>query len=239
MPDDRPNEDPTTLAAKVATDLEDLRTQVAMLQGRRPTGDIEPTLRTTPKADTVLLNGQTLSRATYPRLWQWAQDNGLVIANLFGAGDGSTTFTVPDMEGRYPLMAGTLANPVGGTDTYTVGQVIGSSTVKLATDHMPAHSHYVVVNTYQHFHAVDVASVGNHGAHRPGISPGVGGAGASWPNVANGDFGGHWHGASTHNNDHWHEGRTEVIGGSDGNNQATGRLENRPPSLVINWLIWT
>lgn len=239
MPDDRPNEDPTTLAAQVATDLEDLRAQVRALQGRRPTGDIEPTLRITPKSDTVLLNGQSLSRTTYPRLWQWAQDSGLVIAGMFTAGDGSTTFTVPNMAGRYPIMAGSQANPIGGTDTYTVGQIVGSSTVKLTTDNMPAHSHYVVVNTYQHWHAVDVAGVGNHGAHRPGIAPGVGGAGANWPTTANGDYGGHGHGASTRTNDHWHEGRTEVIGGSTGDSQTTGRLENRPPSLVINWLIWT
>lgn len=43
--------------------------------------------------------GQTLLRSSYPELWRFAQENGLV-GKLFGAGDGSTTFTVTDIRGH-------------------------------------------------------------------------------------------------------------------------------------------
>ena len=49
-------------------------------------------------------SGQTLLRSSYPELWQFAQDNGLV-GKLFGAGDGSTTFTVTDIRGNFISIA--------------------------------------------------------------------------------------------------------------------------------------
>lgn len=48
--------------------------------------------------------GQTLLRSQYPELWQFAQSNGLV-GKLFGAGDGSTTFTVKDIRGNFISIA--------------------------------------------------------------------------------------------------------------------------------------
>ena len=49
-------------------------------------------------------SGQTLLRSAYPELWQFAQDNNLV-GKLFGAGDGSTTFTVTDIRGNFISIA--------------------------------------------------------------------------------------------------------------------------------------
>lgn len=49
-------------------------------------------------------SGQTLLRNSYPELWQFAQDNGLV-GKLFGEGDGSTTFTVTDIRGNFISIA--------------------------------------------------------------------------------------------------------------------------------------
>ena len=48
--------------------------------------------------------GQTLLRSTYPDLWAFAQNNGLV-GKLFGKGDGSTTFTVTDIRGNFISIA--------------------------------------------------------------------------------------------------------------------------------------
>jgi hypothetical protein len=47
---------------------------------RRPTGDIEPSISPVAKPNTLLCQGQTLTRAGYPALWAWAQINGLVGA---------------------------------------------------------------------------------------------------------------------------------------------------------------
>lgn len=50
------------------------------------------------------VNGAEVNRADYPRLWAWAIDNSLTtndVTNnpgLFGTGDGSITFTLPNFE---------------------------------------------------------------------------------------------------------------------------------------------
>lgn len=76
------------------------------------------------------MNGGLISRTDYADLWQWANDLSLVratetIADLdastelsFGPGDGSTTFSLPDMTGR--VLTGT-----NGTDLakYTPAQL--------------------------------------------------------------------------------------------------------------------
>ena len=48
--------------------------------------------------------GQTLLRSQYPELWEFAQANNLV-GKLFGEGDGSTTFTVTDIRGKFISIA--------------------------------------------------------------------------------------------------------------------------------------
>ena len=54
----------------------------------------------------VVANGGTLSRVTHSRLFQWAVANNLIIDQsqipttphaYYGSGDGSTTFTIPDL----------------------------------------------------------------------------------------------------------------------------------------------
>lgn len=53
-------------------------------------------------------NGAAISRTTYPRLWAWAQASGNLAASegakqagQFGPGNGSTTFTIPDLRGEF------------------------------------------------------------------------------------------------------------------------------------------
>jgi microcystin-dependent protein len=50
----------------------------------------------------LLCQGQAVSRATYSDLFG-------VVGIAFGAGDGSTTFNVPDVQSRFPMGAGTFA----------------------------------------------------------------------------------------------------------------------------------
>jgi microcystin-dependent protein len=58
----------------------------------------------------LLCNGAAVSRTTYAALFA-------VLGTAFGAGDGSTTFNVPDMRDRMPIGAGTTysANSQGGS----------------------------------------------------------------------------------------------------------------------------
>lgn len=56
------------------------------------------------RAGWLKANGATVNRADYPRLWAYAVDNLLTTNDttnypgLFGTGDGSTTFTLPNFE---------------------------------------------------------------------------------------------------------------------------------------------
>lgn len=59
-------------------------------------------------AGSLKLNGATISRATYPLLWAFALGSGNIAASdgaklegQFGPGNGSTTFTLPDLRGGF------------------------------------------------------------------------------------------------------------------------------------------
>ena len=75
-------------------------------------------------------NGATVSRTTYARLFN-------AISTTWGAGDGSTTFALPDLRGRAPIGSGTGSGltaralaALGGTETHT-----------LTIAQIPAHNH--------------------------------------------------------------------------------------------------
>lgn len=92
----------------------------------------------TAPAKWFLCYGQTVSRETYSDLFD-------VIGETYGAGDGSTTFTLPDCRGRVIAgkdnMGGVSANRLtdqsGGLDGDTLGDVGGSESVTLAAQHIP------------------------------------------------------------------------------------------------------
>lgn len=90
----------------------------------------------------LLCSGQAVSRTTYSELFA-------VIGTKFGAGDGSTTFNVPDKRGRVDVgkddMTGAAANRVttagSGIDGKTVGATGGAQSVALTQAQLPAHNH--------------------------------------------------------------------------------------------------
>lgn len=237
MADDRPAESDVEQLARVDRELADLRSTVMARLARRPTGDIEPTIRKTAKPDTLLLQGQTVSRATYAGLWRWVQDQGLVMAGLFTSGDGSTTFGLPDFRGRVPVGVGTL-----GSDTYTLGQLFGVARHALTVDEMPAHSHTLqsghgVSTTYGHDHG----GTGGGGTHNGHNSGGVIATTADRGNLLGvpatqyNDAGYHSHGLGWDSHNHG-----VTLDALTLNNTGSGSAhENRPPSIAINWAIWT
>jgi len=83
---------------------------------RSEVGAIKPWTKATAPAGYLLCNGAAVSRTTYADLF-------VVISTTYGAGDGSTTFNVPQLQGKMPQgydgstynLAGT-----GGANTITV-----------------------------------------------------------------------------------------------------------------------
>ncbi|NJK70930.1 MAG: tail fiber protein [Thermales bacterium] len=69
----------------------------------------------------LLCNGAAVSRTTYAELFT-------VVGTIYGEGDGSTTFNLPDMRGRVGLGSGTTTNP---TVTVATGALSGAGTVNL------------------------------------------------------------------------------------------------------------
>lgn len=61
-----------------------------------PIGSIELWPTTTPPTGWFLCDGSAVSRTTYAALFA-------VIGTTFGAGDGSTTFNLPNLKGRFSI----------------------------------------------------------------------------------------------------------------------------------------
>ena len=116
--------------------------------GTVPTGSIIQTALATGTsiAGWLECNGTAVSRTTYATLFA-------AISTTFGAGNGSTTFNLPDLRGRIPLGAGSgvgtkIGTAVGtGTPTGTalasknVGEWGGEEYHALLTAEMAAHTH--------------------------------------------------------------------------------------------------
>ena len=94
-----------------------------------PTGSITPFGTTTIPVGFLACNGAAVSRTTYAALYA-------VIGTTFGVGDGSTTFSLPDMDGRIPVGINTA-----DSDFDAIGETGGEATHKLVIGEVPAHTH--------------------------------------------------------------------------------------------------
>lgn len=109
-----------------------------------PAGSISQYAGAVAPPDWLLAYGQAVSRTTYAALFA-------AIGTTFGAGDGSTTFNLPDFRGRNAVgkdnMGGVAANRVttggGGVDGLTLGAVGGGETKTLTTAQTPSHTGHV------------------------------------------------------------------------------------------------
>jgi microcystin-dependent protein len=83
-------------------------------------------------------DGTAVSRDTYSELFS-------AIGTIFGAGDGSTTFNLPDLSGKIAI---------GSSQSHVLGSSGGSETVTLVTDELPQHTHEVA----QHGHTNNITA---------------------------------------------------------------------------------
>ena len=87
-----------------------------------PTGSLIMWPSNTIPSDWKLCDGSAISRVTYATLFS-------LLGTAFGAGDGSTTFNLPNYKNRLPY----------GADAVVVGATGGSTTI--TTNNLPSHTH--------------------------------------------------------------------------------------------------
>jgi microcystin-dependent protein len=106
--------------------------------GLAPAGVVLPFAGSTAPTGWLLCFGQAVSRTTYASLFT-------ALGTSYGAGDGSTTFALPDLRGRIPggkdNMGGSAASRLtsggSGVDGATLGASGGTQTHTLTNAQLP------------------------------------------------------------------------------------------------------
>lgn len=122
----------TSSATAARASLESVNNSyLSMLNAIVPVGAVLPFYGGEPPKNWLLCYGQEVSRAEYPELFR-------VIGARAGAGNGSSTFNVPDLRGK--VIYGQGAQNFSQNTGATVGETHHQLTVK----ELPAHGHEIV-----------------------------------------------------------------------------------------------
>lgn len=106
---------------------------------------------TSPPVGYLLEDGSAVSRTDYAALFA-------VIGTTFGAGDGSTTFNLPDSRGRVAVNLNTTDGEFN-----SIGEKSGAKTHTLTQAEIPSHTHSGSTNSAgSHSHSGTANTAGNH-----------------------------------------------------------------------------
>lgn len=101
-------------------------------------GTLRWSAASTPESDELLCDGSAVARTTYAALFA-------KIGTTWGAGNGSTTFNVPDIRGRVLIAVGAGS----GLTARTLGQqTIGAETVVLTAANLASHTHSIPAHSH-------------------------------------------------------------------------------------------
>jgi microcystin-dependent protein len=114
-----------------------------------------------PSPGYLLCNGTAVNRTTYDDLFA-------IIGTTFGVGDGSTTFNLPNFQGKLIMGATSATAGVAGGRGYSAGSLTHghqvdianhSHTVNSHTHSIPSHTHNIgahahTINAHNHFYSV-------------------------------------------------------------------------------------
>jgi microcystin-dependent protein len=202
-------------------------------QGGIPPGTSLPFLGSTVPPGFILAYGQNVSRTTYAALFY-------VFGTTFGAGDGSTTFGIPDLRGKTLAgrdnMGGSAANILTsfGSSGQTLGATGGEQAHTLVTAELAAHTH--ATTDPNHTHGITDPT---H-AHPPaaGVTYYMGNPGGGGPLAGGGGFTyalsvGSGNAATGITNNPAATGVTVQNAGSGSSHN------NLQPTMLVNWIIKT
>jgi microcystin-dependent protein len=128
--------------------------------GVAPIGSVSPYSGTIPPSGWLFADGTLVNRNTYTTLFS-------IIGTTYGAGDGSTTFGLPNLKKFIPV-----GLDVGQTEFNLLNKEGGAITHTLSVNEMPVHTHIQTPHTHSstsHNHTQDAHNHGqnahSHGAH--------------------------------------------------------------------------
>lgn len=236
------------VAYSAADDALMLLTPSARMAAGADIGDYKHTAAPTAPAGWLLCYGQAISRTTYADLFA-------VLGTIYGAGDGSTTFNVPDARGR--TLFG--RDDMGGTAAARLTVPIAGATLGASGGHqaLQAHAHGIIDPGHAHTgytdaqgihaHTGTTAAVGDHthgyvrsdGA--PGGTPNSSPGGTAPASIQTDPAGSHSHTFTTDvGGGHSHNVQTyNSLTGVSTVSTGDGNAQNIPPGLVVNTIIFT
>lgn len=199
-----------------------------------PVGTVSVWMTASAPTDCLVLDGSAIVRATYADLFAlWGV--------TFGAGNGTTTFNLPDLRGKYVM--GKTAAGTGSTLNGTFGTIDHTHTISSDGGHThtgPSHSHTAATGATAP--ATDVQ--GNH-AHTVNTTPfgetidktgAGGGVVADDITYTSSTTGAHAHTVNSHTHTISADGTGATS--SDGAHSHTGATgANNPPTIAINWIV--
>jgi microcystin-dependent protein len=188
----------------------------------------------------LLCDGTAVSRTTYSSLFT-------TIGTAYGAGNGTTTFNLPNLQNRIPVGKG----PDSEFDT--LGETGGEKAVTLTASQIPAHSHPNSLSSNTVASSGHAHGPGTYGAAIGATNDNIGAIGYQASYVRGGGPGQSTYtvlgsGTGAQNFNHY----TPVYGASDGPNATTtvtltnsnntgggGSHTNLQPYIVVNYIIKT
>lgn len=149
-----PTPDPQTIPAPSVGDVLSWNGTNWVPGAPAPAGSLQMFAGASAPLGYLLCDGAAVSRTTYAALFA-------VVGTTYGAGNGTTTFNLPDLRGRGPIGAGTGA----GLTPRTLGSGGGSETIILDGTTLPAHTHTGTTDSNgTHSHTSNaVGGQGNYG----------------------------------------------------------------------------
>lgn len=174
-----------------------------------------------PNANWMVMDGRAISRTAYATLFA-------LIGTTHGAGDGSTTFNIPNAKGR------TLVG-LDATDTKfdTLGEKGGASTATLAETNLPSHTHAI-----DHDHGSFTTASGGTHDHGHMAAPSTGGLTGGMAN-GSGTFTEHTgvNGVTSTGSEHTHAIDVPAYTGTSGATGGGTAFSIQNPYLTINHIL--